>query len=478
MLTKAEISSQIQKMRRGWEARLHELQREPQQRIDFEEHLGELERSIAEKKRETYGSHDFTSENLITQVVDHRRTKQLRLKKKAVQRCEQQDQAHKRREATEQEKHQKLEEWMNRSEVRKATKSEKERTDKENEKLQGLHLDWLKRIAVVAFAEKLKRMSAQARDEHNYVAQKAHSACVIHKFILRSLSYKRRNKLYLNVIRARIAFTAYVRHAQLGVYHGAMPIISGFLAKHAFHREAPTVTGALSQFRAKVVLIQFWWRGIRNVRRAYVDIWLPAWNGYQAAFGKSDMEKQARKDHQLAQQAEKESKCEGRRASGASSGGRRASVASNHRGNSRKEKASCLAQAQGLLPEYIAKYVLSNYVGDMQRSYRKRVLAWEEELQKDEFRHDLEACGIVGEDASDNDDLASRKPRQIYVDKEELEALVKETLDKWKVGGWKDIRHNRCRLLKRTFTTWRRCKQIVRQLTAKSHAGIGIQEEE
>jgi len=507
VLTKAEISSQIQKMRRGWESRLHDLQREPAQREQFEEHILNLQESIMDKKRKTYGDEDFVVTNLVSQIEEGEwRTKLLKMKKKALQRCAQQDQAQQRRQVQDREKQQKQEEWLNRAEARRAAKEQVDRKRLEKEKLHDVQKDWLVRIALVVGTEKMKKMSLQARDLQKYLEQKAYSASVIHKFALRSLTLKRRAKLYTNVIKARIAFTAYARHARLGVFHATVPIAQGFLLRHFTGKsEAPSLGAALSRFKSKVLCIQRWWHGQWTIRKAYVEFFTPIWMELQHALYRIEAERQAIKEEELLKLVKEKHGADHsrqaplqRRNSGGhqlqhlptssnltvatSSNSSRLSGTAGASGQSqghspgrrRKsdtaqktalERQKAIEAAQDQLPIYIVKIILVDYIRRMQKTYTKRVQVWEDEMKKEEFRHDLEGFGVTEDDHESEDDELE-KPRFVYVDREEMQALVSDSLNQWKEGDWKEIRHNRVRLVKRPFQWWRRCQQLARQQRA------------
>lgn len=385
-----------------------------------------------------------------------------------------------RREAMDREKYEKLEQWMHRAEGRRAAKAEQAAKALQTEKMQDIQRRWLIRLALVSYTENLKNKSLAARNHQRYLYQKVASAGVINRFLIRSLISKRREKLYVNVIRARVAFAAYVRHARLGVFNATMPIARGFLEQHHFHREVPSLNGALSRFRGKVRILQKWWKGVRTIRKAYVEFFEPMWLNLQGAFYKAEAEKQAHLQHHQAL-AEKEARDTSSRTS---VGGRRGSQAvgsmssslrhgrnkSKCDGMSMLERVKLIEQSQDQLPAYVITVILMEYIVRMQKSYRQRVFQWREDLEKDEFRHDLEGFGIVNEDDEEHGAGPLLKPRLVYIDEEELEVLVQESLEKWREGEWREIRHNRLRILRKTFREMRRWKAIARQAAAQASA--------
>lgn len=496
VLTKAEIKVQIQRQRGGWESRILDLQREPAQREEFEEHILKLQDNIVMKRKEVYGTLDHTAMNVTFTEETDARTKLLAIKKKAMQRCARQDEAQKRREVTEKEREIKLVEWLNRAEIRRKAKLEQDRMRRDKDKLQEMQRDWLSRMAVVAYAEKLKTMSLDARELQRYLAQKAVSATIIHKFVLKTLGKSRRQNLYKNIVRARIAFTAYARHGRLAVFQATMPVVKTFLETNTFHREVPSLVGALTHFKSKVLMLQRWWSSIRTIRSAYVELFLSTWTEIQPELYKAEAEKQAIDEHQLAQEHRHSSTTSHGAGNGRHAtphgphGGHGAAHGGTHSGHGggghpstphvRRRKSTDgafrtaldrqkhIEMAQDQLPDYIAKVILRDYIVQMQKSHRRRIAQWIEEVKQENFQHDLEGFLVAKPEADSDgeseseDDVALHRPRRVYVDRDELKALVKESLAKWKHGEWREIRMNRLRLMRRPFKAWQRRSLVVR----------------
>lgn len=490
ILTKAEISSQIQKMRGGWEAKFHELQSQPAQREEFEEHLNHVKESIQEKKKGVYGDRDFLAANVVKQSEEaDLGAKILKLKKKALQKCAQQDEAEKRREVSDKARQEKLQEWLTRSDARREAKLEQDRMRKERQTIQEVQKDWLKRLVVVCYTEKLKATSLKARELKRYLAQKTVSARTISMFILRCMSFKRRQKLYTNIVRARLAFTAYARHARLGVFHGSMPIVRSFMQMEGVQQEANSLSGALRQFKKKVVTIQRWWRGFLIMRLAYVEFFLPLWMEIQQEAYSRQAEVEALKHHGHENPISAHRPLLVRRNTfvaertsisvvQAGAGARKPSIQwpSGHhhkRRNSREEKRKAIEEGLDRLPAWMIQILIREYIIRMQKTHINRVKAWEEDVRKDDFKHDLEGFGVVDEhehESSDSDeDPHFHRPRSVYVDRIELEVLVKESMATWRDGGWKELRYNRSRMLKHAFKQWFRVLH-----TTKERAILGI----
>lgn len=332
----------------------------------------------------------------------------------------------------------------------------------------------------MAWSERVMRASREARDQQQYLSQKVASAGLINQFLIRTLIAKRRTRLYYNIIRSRVAFTTFARHARIAAMNMAMPVCTEFIQKHAFHREVPSLGGALSRFRSKVIRLQKWWIKLRTIRGAYAEFFIPLWMTHQTLHYKVEAEKQAHKEHLQAMQEKENSSSSrgGRRGSGNGLGRAKPGLnqgqgtsAERRRRDSRDmteaERKKSIEASQDQLPDYVAKVVLLEYVMSMQRSFRKRMKEWKDEVEKDEFKHDLEGFGIV-DDMPEGAEAHHVKPRLVYVDMEELQALVDSSIKRWARGFWKEIRHNRFRLLRRTFKWWQRWPTVKKQMHLKS----------
>merc|ERR1712232_1341630 len=129
---------------------------------------------------------------------------------------------------------------------------------------------WLTRLATALFTTQMHHSLVELKSRKDYIQKKICSAGIIHQFFVMNLCRRRRRRLYRNVIKMRLALTAYARTMQPLVMAASAPVVRHFLDIHAFHKEAPNVAGALRRFRARVVLIQKWWAQLKMIRRAYI----------------------------------------------------------------------------------------------------------------------------------------------------------------------------------------------------------------
>jgi len=209
--------------------------------------------------------------------------------------------------------------------------------------------------------------------------------------------------LYRNVIKMRLALTAYARTMQPLVMAASAPVVRHFLDIHAFHKEAPNVAGALRRFRARVVLIQKWWAQLKMIRRAYISLFKERyWHSFQSQVYQELAKEGAAKAFALAlaEGEAKQAALGGRATITASKDPNRPSETecperiwlTNLAKRSRAERSNGLVvpetQTTSLkdwqdilleklledpLPEWMISKILYEYIRGMQRSHRNRV---------------------------------------------------------------------------------------------------------
>merc|ERR1712063_176603 len=100
----------------------------------------------------------------------------------------------------------------------------------------------------------------------------------------------------------------------------------------------------------------------------------------------------------------------------------------------------------------------------MQRSHTKRVKDYEEEMKKEQWNKDLEGFGVHDEEAEAAAPACKvKRPRVVYIDEEELEETIREHIDRWNRGEFKEITFHRIMIMKRPFRSWARvlkCKWL------------------
>jgi len=482
VLSRAEIASQVQKIRRGWEARVAMLQREPAQREQFEEHVRAVLEERRSRKRDHHRGMNFLDRNARQVSEASPRRRLLKLQKQALRGFARHDAVnHAREEIEEEEEHRKVS-WLNKSEQRRVLRAEELQRQEMEQRQQDLQRQWLTKMAMLAFAEKTARTFTELRDAHEFIQKQICSAGVIHKYFVRSLCRKRRSELYRNVIKLRVALIAYTRMVRPAVMSASQPVIRGFLDVYAFHRESPTLSGALNRFRARVVLIQKWWAQLKLIRKAYVCLFLPFWIEIQMRVYKEWSHEIASQEH-AAMQAENDIRKT--LAAGRVSDMEKASrlsrrnltkgpsvLRTNTRGSFDSEadlsvpaRQATIEQNMDQLPVREVKPLLTAYICKMQRSHKQRVKDWEENRQAAQWAKDLEGFG-VHEDAPKGAKpgaLSSTKPRVVYKDFTELEALVRQHMERWKKaeGDFKHVKAGRRNIMKQPFRAWVRSMKCV-----------------
>lgn len=96
-LTRQELAAQVAKIKRTWECRVHELQRDPLAREDFESHVDDLKEADVKFKRKLAGGLDFVNRNKVSSQKWSARSKAFSLHKRALQNYARHDECSRRR---------------------------------------------------------------------------------------------------------------------------------------------------------------------------------------------------------------------------------------------------------------------------------------------------------------------------------------------------------------------------------------------
>eukprot|EP00435_Cladocopium_sp_Y103_P051590 s1061_g16.t1 len=104
------------------------------------------------------------------------------------------------------------------------------------------------------------------------------------------------------------------------------------------------------------------------------------------------------------------------------------------------------------LPLYVADLALYGQIALMQRTFPVRLSRWGESMQQAQDNADVEKFVKSAEgESSSMKQLRLSRPRKIYVDEDEIMALVRRTVDSWHLGGFVHVKANRLRLLRFGF---------------------------
>lgn len=425
VLSRSEIAAQVAKMRRGWEAKLAETQKDPLQREMLEERVKTLKIARAKELRVQHREMNYLDRNARIAAASTPRALALKNQNKALLEHEHHHVIASRREQVEQEREQKKVEWMNRSEVRKRLREEKELELKELEQLAVRQHEWICRMSVVTFAYMLGARYLRRHEVMMTERRRIASARIIEQYVMRAISWKRRRDLYRNVIMLRTAVGAYVRMTQPAAANMAQPALKHFLAHHHFNKEMPTVRGAVAQFRARVKTIQRFWLRRMTVRSAYVTIFMSSW-----------LDAEAKVHNELLKSAAAALPA--------------AASAKRQPAPGKRSPPSELDPPWIKMPTELVTQLLSEYIGEMQRSFPRRIREYEEHAQEAAFDADLE--GFVG-DGRQGSRLRPR-PRCIYADFNELERFVRAKIELWRSTGFKAIKNDRKRIMRPSFDAW------------------------
>lgn len=96
-LTRQELAMQVAKIKRSWECKVHELQRDPLAREDFEGHVEDLREAAEKSKRKLAGGLNFVNRNKVSSQKWSAKSKAFSLHKRALQNYARHDECSRRR---------------------------------------------------------------------------------------------------------------------------------------------------------------------------------------------------------------------------------------------------------------------------------------------------------------------------------------------------------------------------------------------
>jgi len=447
------------------EAKIKDLQREPNELSKFEEHCRDLKDKYAERQFHLHRGRNFREENVLAVPFTDVPSKLTKLRGRALAACARQDEASKRRAERDHE-----------AEQRKLTKLKRRRQREMEEEAQRLaelaeemQRAWLQDLAMTIFIRRLEVQVSGGRHMRTFFSNQISSAGVMHHFIIRWFCYHRRRRLYAEIVRFRVALMAYARHARMMTFHMAHTKVSGFLKQYAFHREAPSVIGSLRRMRMRVVQVQRLWLQKRMRREAYIELFLPIWVELQETLVKEkpsimDDDGDDPPSRHMSPEPTKKSMTQAKTMN--STAGSPDSRSRSRGRASRKNTVTTnfgdlssdyvAPDGQDVVPPSYIRVLLNDYLISMERSRESRIKAWEEEKAKLALQKDLQdVLGTTGQASSVMPTLRPRPPL-VYRDMDELKALVEEKLHMWRTGHFREVRHNYLRLLRDYWRQWER----------------------
>eukprot|EP00927_Polykrikos_kofoidii_P055274 TRINITY_DN49550_c0_g1_i1.p1 TRINITY_DN49550_c0_g1~~TRINITY_DN49550_c0_g1_i1.p1 ORF type:complete len:917 (-),score=105.89 TRINITY_DN49550_c0_g1_i1:56-2806(-) len=452
VLSRHELSAQVQAIKRGWEVRVAEVQRDQVTREQFDERVKQLRYELDDRNRKQQGM-DFVARNVRSVQCLNPEQQFDNSRKKALLFQARQEAVATRREDHIRDVNNRKTELTMRSDSRKIKREQEDIERREHQQLQDVQRAWFARLALACFTVHAEQQWRSAREYRNHILKEAHFGEVILRLLSRISSWKRRRRLYKNAIRLRFACAAYVRTMKPVTKHMAQPVICQFIGQHAFHREVPTLRGTLARFRSRVISIQRKWRKFKTMRLAFVDVLFPHWMDIQQKIYTSQAEIDAFRDHQTRQTEIEMNQSAINKLSAINArkvGQRRTlvprSILRSFTTDGTSSEMNRVNSELYQVPEYIVRLQLYEYVMAMQKGHAARVQKWLAEHENDD------ALQTVANSKHKALDESSVRLPMMYLDEDELEVMVQKCIDLWKVGAFVGIEHHRLRLLKITFS--------------------------
>jgi len=446
-LTRAELAVQVQKIRSGWESRVFAIQHEPAQRELFDERLKKIESEMSVRKHELYGQNNFMAKNAKA-VQDALPIARFHNRKRAaVDRLSHHEETLRRREETERKTEEHRKDWLEKAEERKRHRELEEKLIHVAREKASMYQSWFTRLLVFSFAERVQRDMRDKKDVREFLKHQALCTGLVNRFILRSTVWKRRRSLYHNVCTFRAALATYCRVVRPAVRSNAQPIVCLFLSQYAFHREVPNIRGTLGKFRAKIVLVQHWWRMKLIIRSAYRELLTPFWEKAQLKVCMEEAATESAKVEALNSKAGVGIK--GPNVLDAREVMKPASQPTTIKKEKSRRGSKMTFDPWSICPIYIAHLLMNDYIAQMQRTHKLRVKAWEDQKVKTAFTEDLDA--FTGGDAVRT---VKGKPRSVYIDPHEMEAIVRQTVENWRQGVFRHLYWNRVRIMRGPLHLW------------------------
>lgn len=403
------------------------------------------------------GLQDFVQRNArkLEEALPEARHRHLELQ--ALQELERQHVNRQRRQGLEEATEQRRVAWTMRNEERKREREMAEREHERQHVLRALQKDWLTRLAACIFSSATSAQWAQLKQSKEHMHRRLLSARTIASWLAREVSRRRRQNLYRNVVRLRVALMAQARQLTALRVHVAQPIVHAFIEAQCCHREVVDVRSVMRRFRILVVRLQRWYRARRRTWGAYAALLRPYWLAAQeSAYGELLGAAAAAELERLQNKRRIIGDVRGLQASPSAPELQRRSSVSKDGAQARQlaEVRSLVEQREEWLPDYVIASVLTQYVVRMLNARKERVSEWEKEQQASEVARDL--GGVF---ATQSDELAPKvnpKPGPIYIDECEIADLVRGTIVQWKSGRFRHMKANRLRLLRKAWSSIKR----------------------
>lgn len=467
------FSPKAARSRHGWEARMAEVTRNQRTREDFEERCKVMEAQRKQKIEDFARGRNFLELNQMRLSMENWPQRQLQIQRKAVFASQRQTEASRRREQNEEETQERHVLWMSRAEIKRRERQAQEDQRKLELDREDQQKSWFSKMFTVTYLKSVAEIFQARKRELERLRKQLASATVLDSSFRRSLVRKRRNMIWRNAIKLRVAMTVYARTVLPMVKALSAPLIKDFISLHAFSKEAPNISNVFSHYRASVMRIQRFWLRVRRMRKAYIRVMMPTWSSCEKqVYAIYEKDQEAARAAAAKAQDEKfaalEGLLEGGKTTKASpknkpTGLEKDRFSSKDSSKKRIRTMPVLSRGQGSmtavaddseehLPSYIAELQLYGQITLMQRTFPKRLQLWSDSMQRAQDNADVENFLKTDEGESNSlKQLRMSRPRKIYVDEDEIMSLVRRTVDTWHKRGFVHVKANRLRLLRFGF---------------------------
>lgn len=489
--SEARIAMLATKSHASVHKKLETLRKDPQARKKLDQRVASLNKQRRSREK------DFSAMNQAkVQEYAPERREALAITNAGLQN-ERLQLATQRREVVQKEMETRMITLANRDKDRKAARAAEVQKLDDEAIVKELRLRWLEKLAVVSYGVHLYNMSLAAKLERVRELRQQQASRTIQFFCMAVLTKRRREALYVNAMRFRCGVVAFARTVMPALASMAKPKVKWFLSVHSLNRPDVSVVSMIKRFLGWVRLVQRSYRRIRMIRSARVEallphflarellkpaaaaVVLPVGGGESAQGGKlrpqqfsSSSASRSPKirgsvfNHKGSPSPRKSTSVQGHRSSRVTNSPRKsfavprspqpgrvsnAPATSFHMSEPEHPAfAEYIRQGEDPLRDCLRKHVMRQHVVEMQKSLPDRVRAWQDRKKANM----LEELRMVGLASKALEQEIGQRPRAVEVSR--LRDLYVETFDKMKAGGFKHFFHDRRRLLKTSWSTWKR----------------------
>lgn len=443
VLSRAELTSRVQKMRRGWESKLEDLQKDVNAREQFEDRVKQLRDDKRKHMLQMHHGVDYLQRNMSMTLEGYSDNKSEKMIRQADKSKERHVKAVEIQQDLEKQQEQQGIAWLNRGEGRRRERELQEMEDRQREERVERQRQWLIRLAVHGFAFQTGMKYTENKGAFELQAKQKDAVGILGRFFFRFAARRRRANLYKNVIKFRLAVASYVRVMATPLRCVSQSTVKGFLESYVGAMDEPSIEQTLRGFRAHVVRIQRLFRQVLMIRKSYVQLFFEEWQRIQDV----TLERMIKAEDQRLNDQETRAL---ELLKGLEGGGKPPmSPRTKIMQTSTRETLEA-----AMPPAKIIRVFLCDYVKQMQKSRAERIKKWKENNEDDAIIADLEKCGILQEGQEPK--VYVGKPRSVYKDKVELRKLVEDRIGEWMGGVHEDKKANRRRLMQGPFDLWER----------------------